>query len=127
VHLGHSSAGNIHVTGRDHLTDNSKKSTINTGGVFVALVVIVAVVVGGVFAANKAGELLSTQPTAASTCAQFLDADNGDQQRSLIKIAQEKGVSGAGSPLALPAVQYSCSSNPTAKVGDVIARFRGQF
>lgn len=116
--------GAFTAAGRDITTTNEKKTTVNTGGLVLLAAGAIAALFVFVFIAKAA---TSDAVTADSTCEEFLDADSETQQHAIIEIAREKDVSGAGSPLAPPAIRYSCSSQPDAKVGDVIARFRGQF
>ncbi|MER7541534.1 hypothetical protein ABTW95_00840 [Spirillospora sp. NPDC127506] len=124
VTLSNVTGRGITAAGRDITTTNEKKTTINTGGLVLLAAGAIAALFVFVFIVKAA---TSDAITADSTCAEFLDADSETQQHAIIDIAREKGVSGAGSPLAPPAIRYSCSSEPDAKVGDVIARFRGQF
>lgn len=113
------------VVGRDQ--DNSRHSTHVGGLVAVVAVVIVATV------ALLAGRAIYQRVTsglglsAGSTCAQFLRATPDDELAAIRKIGLDEGVAGIGSPLALPAISYSCSAEPNARLGDVIAKFKGQF
>ncbi|NDU71039.1 hypothetical protein GWI34_00150 [Actinomadura sp. DSM 109109] len=116
--------GSVTAAGRDIVNNDQKNTTVNTGGlVLLAAGAIAAVLVFVLLARAVTGDAV----TADSTCAEFLDADAETQQHAIVRIARDKGVGGAGSPLAPPAIRYSCSSEPDSKVGDVIARFRGQF
>ncbi|WP_433177555.1 hypothetical protein [Actinoallomurus sp. CA-150999] len=118
------------MIGRDNNVDNSVRRTNNTGGIFVTVVVlaVIALVAYVLYLGGRAAyRAISQGLSAGSTCAQFLDADQDTEQRAIVKIAASENVGGAGSPLALPAIRYDCSSEPDAKLGAVIAKFRGQF
>ncbi|MES9537810.1 hypothetical protein [Actinomadura sp. NPDC000600] len=114
--------GSITAAGRDINDNSEKKTTVNTGGVVLLVAGAVAALFVFVFVIKAA---TADAITADSTCAEFLDADAETQQHAIIKIAREKGVSGAGSPLAPLSIRYDCSSAPDAKVGDIIARSKG--
>ncbi|MFJ3891637.1 MULTISPECIES: hypothetical protein [unclassified Streptomyces] len=65
--------------------------------------------------------------SASSTCKEFLTADEATEQQAMVNIATDKGLGGFGSPLALPAIRYECSSHPTEALGTVIEQYKGQF
>jgi hypothetical protein len=65
--------------------------------------------------------------TASSTCQQFLDTDESTEQQAIVDIAMSKGEGGFGSPLALPAIRYSCSAQPRMSLGQMIENYKGQF
>ncbi|WP_067811931.1 hypothetical protein [Actinomadura kijaniata] len=120
----HASGKRATAVGRDQY--NQRHMRINTGGlVLLAALGIAALVLVFVVLPRLTGA--ATRLTGDTTCAEFLQADPAEQQRAIVRIAQERGVGGSGSPLARPAVSYSCSSRPKAKLGEVIADFRGQF
>jgi hypothetical protein len=94
------------------------------GVIVVAVLVLslIGTVLGAIANGIQGGGL-----TADSTCQQFLDTDQQTEDQAIVDIAAAKGLKGYGSPLALPAVRYNCSSEPNDKLGDVIEEFRGQF
>lgn len=118
---GATNVGGDYTRGSHNTTNNHKKS-----GAFVAVVVVVVlafVIVVLVAYTKSKGDSLS----ADSTCSDFLQAPQDEELTALRKIGADAGVAGIGSPLALPAVSYSCSGSPDAKLGDVIVKFKGQF
>jgi hypothetical protein len=115
-------SGSFTAAGRDIHNSSEKKTTVNTGGVVLLIAGAVAALLVFVFVIKAA---TADAITADSTCAEFLDADAETQQHAIIKIAREKGVGGAGSPLAPLSIRYDCSSAPDTKVGDIIARSQG--
>ncbi|MFG2039118.1 hypothetical protein [Dactylosporangium sp. NPDC048998] len=114
---------NSSIVGRDQ--DNSRRN--NFGGVVAVVAVIIVAVV-----AIWAGRAIYNQVQNGgldkdSTCQEFLQASQEDELNAIRKVGIEEGVKGIGSPLALPAISYSCSSTPNARLGDVIVKFKGQF
>lgn len=103
------------------------KKTSYGGPIAILAVVIVAVV--ALIAGGKAlyDKVASSGLSADSTCAQFLQASESDELTAIRKVGVDEGIAGIGSPLALPAISYSCSGEPNARLGDVIAKFKGQF
>jgi hypothetical protein len=99
----------------------SANPMVVVGGVAVAAVLALTLII------NLLGALQGGSLTADSTCRQFLNTDQQTEEQAIVNIAVAKGLGGFGSPLALPAVRYDCSSNPDAKLGDVIQRLKGQF
>ncbi|MFF4901866.1 hypothetical protein [Streptomyces sp. NPDC001068] len=87
------------------------------GLMFLAFKVVPDMIGGG------AGSSLS----ASSSCEEFLAADEPTEQQAMVEIATGKGLGGFGSPLALPAIRYECSSHPTEALGTVIEQYKGQF
>ncbi|WP_019073488.1 hypothetical protein [Streptomyces hokutonensis] len=65
--------------------------------------------------------------SSSSTCKEFLTADETTEQQAIVEIATDKGLGGFGSPLALPAIRYECSSHPTETLGAVIEQYKGKF
>jgi hypothetical protein len=122
-HVSRSKVGTM--AGRD--VNTNRNSQVNTGGLFVTIVVVAIVALVAYLGVKAAAKAASPGITADSTCAQFLDADPDTEQRAIVKIAMAEDVTGAGSPLALPAIRYNCSAEPDAKLGDVIAKYRGKF
>lgn len=97
----------------------------NHAGAFVALAVVAILVV--VFLIKLLTAAGGSGLTAGSTCQQFLNADPQTQQQALVDIAMSKGIGGFGSPLALPEIQYECSSEPTMTLGALVERDKGEF
>jgi hypothetical protein len=110
------------IVGRDY-----KRSTSFGGPFAIAAVVIIAVValLGGkaIYSAVTSSAGLDKN----STCADFLKASQEDELSAIRTIGVDEGVQGIGSPLALPSISYSCSGEPDAKLGDVIAKTNGSF
>ncbi|MFE9959208.1 hypothetical protein [Micromonospora sp. NPDC005299] len=113
-------SGNV---GRDaHVGDNVTKS--NTfkigGGILLAGLLVIAFmyVIGQVSSGDKI--------TQDSTCQEYLEAPSEEALRGLRQVGIELGVK-TGSPLAPPAISYACSEEPTARLGDVVLRYKGQF
>lgn len=90
-----------------------------------AAVIVVALVVKGV--SGLAKKTHDAGLSATSTCQQFLDTDEQSEQQALVDIAISKGISGFGSPLALPEIRYECSGTPSMTIGAVIERDKGEF
>lgn len=112
------------MVGRDKNTTTNHR---HGGTIAVVAVVIIAVV--ALFAGGRAvyRKIRAAGLTADSTCAEFLQASQTDELAAIRKIGLDEGVAGVGSPLALPAISYSCSGQPTKRLGDVVAEFKGQF
>jgi hypothetical protein len=112
--------GHVYNTTRNRVTHKK-----NRAGAFVAIavvaVVLVVLLIKGI-AATQGGGL-----TASSTCQNFLNADAQTQRQSLVDIALSKGIGGFGSPLALPEIQYECSSEPSMTLGAIVERDKGEF
>jgi hypothetical protein len=113
--------GHVYNTTRNRVTHKK-----NRAGVFVAIavvaVVLVVLLIKGIAATQGGGGLI-----ASSTCQNFLNADEQTQQQSLVDIALSKGIDGFGSPLALPEIQYECSSEPSMTLGAIVERDKGEF
>lgn len=102
--------------------------TRNTYGGALAVVAVVIVAVFAIWAGHAVYTAVKNAGLSKdSTCADFLQASQEDELTAIRKIGIDEGVTGVGSPLALPAISYSCSSRPNAKLGDVIVKFKGQF
>lgn len=116
------------INNQDNRVSNKKSSGAFVALGIVALVVIVIAVVaakvvpGLINKATQGGGL-----TANSTCQQFLNTDEQTEQQALVDIAISKGISGFGSPLALPEIRYECSSEPTMTLGALVERDRNEF
>jgi len=110
------------IVGRDQ---NNNKT--NYGGI-VAVIAVIVVAVVAILAGRAVYESVKSSGLSAdSTCNEFLQAPQDEELRAIRKIGVDEGVNGTGSPLALPAISYACSGQPNARLGEVIARFRGQF
>ncbi len=105
--------------------DVTHKRTNNGGIIAVIAVIIVAAI--AIVVGRAVYHSVNSGLTADSSCSQFLQAPQDEEVRAIRTIGIDEGVSGTGSPLALPAISYSCSGQPSARLGDVIASFRGQF
>lgn len=96
---------------------------VGGGAIAVVLGLILIIrIIGAMLGGLQGGSL-----TADSTCRQFLNTDQQTEAQAIVDIAVAKGLRGYGSPLALPAVRYDCSSHPDDKLGDSIQKFKGQF
>ena len=124
----HAIAGNrstINQAGRD--IDNSKKSTSYGGPLAVfAVIAVVAILGGGIWAAKTAivwlgDQTTSTSITKDSTCADYLAVSTEEREHAVKTIGVQLGASGAGNPMARLNVDYSCGEHPTRAVGKVIA------
>lgn len=113
--------GHVYNTTRNRVTH--KKNHFGVLAVIAVIAVIAVVLLIKGLAAAAGGSGLS----ASSTCTQFLNADEQTQQQALVNIALSKGIGGFGSPLALPEIQYECSSLPTMTLGALIERDKGEF
>ncbi|MFG1715487.1 hypothetical protein [Micromonospora sp. NPDC049203] len=102
-----------------HSATNSKAVIIG-GGIVVACLLGLAMFLG-VRQFTDSGEI-----TEDSTCQEFLEAPAEEAQRGLGRIGAELGVN-TGVPLAPNAISYDCGREPTARLGDVVLRYRGQF
>ena len=67
---------------------------------------------------NDAGGL-----TSDSSCAEFRQAPAEDRVAAIRQIGLAKGISGVDSPLVMSAVDQLCDAQPSAKLGDMVARF----
>jgi|SRR4051794_16739976 hypothetical protein len=114
---------NGNIVGRDQ--HNNKKT--NFGGIVAVIAVIVVAIVAIVAGRAVYHMVKPSELTAESTCAEFLQAPQDQELSAIRKVGLDKGVGGTGSPLALPAISYDCSSEPDAQLGDVIVKFKGQF
>lgn len=112
------------LAGRDI---NKNRTTHHSGGLLAILAVVAVAALLGWGAVAIVNKLTGDTLTADSTCSQFLQAPQDQELSAIRQIGQTEGVAGIGSPLALPAISYSCSGEPTAKLGAVIATFKGQF
>jgi len=126
MNVGRDMSGKV-VTGDDHSQSNTTKN--NHGGryLFAVIVIIAVVVLSFKVVPAISRQLHDAGVSANSTCRQFLDADPQTEQHAIVDIAMAKGLSGFGSPLALPAIQYACSGQPNQQLGTVIQNFAGQF
>jgi hypothetical protein len=106
---------------------NTSHTRHSWGGV-VAVIAVVIVAVVAILAGKAVYDTVQKSGLDAnSTCADFLRADQQTELTALREVGVEKGVSGIGSPLALPAISYACSSEPDALLGDMVVRYKGQF
>jgi hypothetical protein len=119
--------GSYHEGHNYNATRNRVTHKKGQAGVFVAIAVVAAVIVLAVVLVNALGSSQGSALTAGSTCQQFLNADDQTQQQALVNIALSKGIGGFGSPLALPEIQYECSSEPTMTMGAIVERDRNEF
>ncbi|WP_204002196.1 hypothetical protein [Micromonospora lutea] len=113
-------SGVIH--GGAHMGDNISKTNTTKigGGILLAGLLVIAALYG--FNQISSGNEI----TQNSTCQQFLEASSEDALRGLRQVGIELGVK-TGSPLAPPAISYHCSGDPSARLGDVVLRYKGQF
>ncbi|AVT31599.1 MULTISPECIES: hypothetical protein [unclassified Plantactinospora] len=78
---------------------------------------VVRAVLGGL---SEAGGL-----TADSSCEEYQQAPPEERVAAIRQIGLAKGISGVDSPLVMTAVDQLCDAQPTARIGDLIARFDG--
>jgi TIR domain len=132
VNVGGSNKGNVVYGSRNGQTAGRDiKSSVRKGHpglYFLAVIIVVAVI----FVLSKAVPAVlhavqESSLSATSTCQQFLDTDEATEQQAIVDIADAQGEGGFGSPLALPAIRYSCSATPNTTLGSIIQRFAGQF
>jgi hypothetical protein len=114
--------GHVYNTTRNRVTHKKNHAGVFVGLGLVAILVLV-LIIKGLSAAQGGGSGL----TASSTCQQFLNDDEQTQQQALVDVAMSKGIGGFGSPLALPEIQYECSSTPTMTLGAIVERDKGEF
>ncbi|MEV4136313.1 hypothetical protein AB0J72_29610 [Dactylosporangium sp. NPDC049742] len=115
------------VVGRDQYNNQRNTKKTQFGGLVAVVAVIVVAIVAILAGRAIYAKIQSSDLTAESTCAEFLQAPEDEERSAIRKIGIEKGVGGTGSPLALPAISYACSSHPDMRLGDVIVKFKGQF
>lgn len=86
-----------------------------------AVVTVLALVVGRSVVADlrDAGGL-----TSDSTCAEYRQAPPEERVAAIRQIGLAKGVSDAHNPLVMTALDQLCDTQPTARLGDLVARFR---
>jgi hypothetical protein len=128
--VGGDYASDSHNTSNSHnrTTSNSNNQTRHYGGILAVVAVIAVVAIFAIWGGSKVYESIKGSGLSAnSTCAEFLQADQQEELTAIRKIGVAEGVAGVGSPLALPAISYSCSGAPDARLGDIIAKFKGQF
>jgi hypothetical protein len=117
--------------GHGNVNNSNNKKTSSGPAVLgiLALVVIAALLVKVVPAVwhTLKSDTQDGGLTASSTCQQFLDTDEATEQQAIVDIAMSKNDGGFGSPLALPAIRYSCSAQPRLALGAMIDNYRGQF
>ncbi|MEQ4301439.1 hypothetical protein ABNF97_08620 [Plantactinospora sp. B6F1] len=96
-------------------------------GPWIALgAVVVLLVVGGLVVRavldglGDAGGL-----TADSTCEEYQQAPPEERVAAIRQIGLAKGISGVDSPLVMTAVDQLCDATPSARIGDLVARFDG--
>ncbi|MEV0458189.1 hypothetical protein [Catellatospora methionotrophica] len=127
LHQQATASGNAQVNqaGRDIRHDNSRRTSFG-GPLAVFAVIAVLLIVGG-FGAVKiisfiGGSSSSTVITEDSSCGDYLLASTEEREHAVKSIGIATGASGAGNPMARLNVDYSCGQQPSARVGDVIAR-----
>lgn len=127
--VGGDYTANSHNTSDSHNTSNSHNNNeTHFGGILAVGAVIVVVAIFVIWGAHKVYQSLQPSGLSAdSTCTEFLQADQQEELSAIRKIGLAEGVRGVGSPLALPAISYSCSGAPNARLGDIVAGFKGQF
>ncbi|MFC6022422.1 hypothetical protein ACFP2T_40490 [Plantactinospora solaniradicis] len=63
--------------------------------------------------------------TADSGCEEYRQAPPEERVAAIRQIGLAKGISGVDSPLVMTAVDQLCETQPSAKLGDLVARFDG--
>jgi hypothetical protein len=56
-----------------------------------------------------------------SSCRDFLQASQDDQNAAVAKVAEQRNVSDVQSPLVRPNVEFTCGNSPTESLGDAVA------
>ncbi|MGX7675972.1 hypothetical protein [Plantactinospora sp. DSM 117369] len=96
-------------------------------GPWIALgAVVLLLVVGGlVVRAVLDGLTDAGGLTADSTCREYQQAPPEERVAAIRQIGLAKGISGVDSPLVMTAVDQLCDASPSARIGDLVARFDG--
>ncbi|MBF9132387.1 hypothetical protein I0C86_26060 [Plantactinospora sp. S1510] len=96
-------------------------------GPWVAVVTVVILLLLGVFVARTVVHGLDGAGglTADSGCEEYRQAPPEERVAAIRQIGLAKGISGVDSPLVMTAVDQLCKTQPSAKLGDLIARFGG--
>jgi hypothetical protein len=121
---GHVAHGKRSVAGEGNVVGSHNRNVRVGGGIVLAVVIVTLVAFVLYWAGSRISHAFeSGQLTSNSTCREFLSASPEEQLQAMREIGLDEHVSGIGSPLALPAISYSCGAQPDAKVGAVIAKF----
>ncbi|GAA3748874.1 hypothetical protein GCM10022225_36400 [Plantactinospora mayteni] len=91
----------------------------------VGAVVLLLVVGGLVVRAVLDGLTDAGGLTADSTCEEYQQAPPEERVAAIRQIGLAKGISGVDSPLVMTAVDQLCDASPSARIGDLVARFDG--
>ncbi|MDG4789492.1 hypothetical protein O7626_26810 [Micromonospora sp. WMMD1102] len=96
-------------------------------GPWIALgAVVLLLVVGGLVVRAALGGLSDAGGlTADSSCTEYQQAPPEERVAAIRQIGLAKGISGVDSPLVMTAVDQLCDTQPSAKIGDLVARFDG--
>jgi hypothetical protein len=120
--------GNGSIVGGNQTNNRNSGNTRHSYGGVVAVVAVVIVAIAAIWGGKAVYDAVKSSGLGAgSSCSEFLQADQQDELAAIRKIGVDEHVAGVGSPLALPAISYDCSGEPSARLGDVVAKFRGQF
>lgn len=113
--------------GRDQHIGDTTNNTSNSGGIWVFLLAVAAIVavvwivvslVQGASGAKESGNRLTT----SSTCKDFLLADDATRGEAVRRIGVELEMRDAGSPMFPLNVEYNCGQAPRTELGSMISR-----
>jgi hypothetical protein len=96
-------------------------------GPWVGVVAVVVLLLLGAFVARTVVNGLDGAGglTADSGCEEYRQAPPEERVAAIRQIGLAKGISGVDSPLVMTAVDQLCETQPSAKLGDLVARFGG--
>ncbi|GIG91855.1 hypothetical protein Pen02_67910 [Plantactinospora endophytica] len=94
-------------------------------GPWIAVVAVVLLLVVGGLVVRAVQDGLSGAGglTSDSTCTEYQQAPPEERVAAIRQIGLAKGISGADSPLVMTAVDQLCDAQPSARIGDLVARF----
>lgn len=96
-------------------------------GPWVGVGAVVVLILVGVLVARAVDSVLTDAGglTADSNCAEYRQAPPEERVAAIRQIGLAKGIPGVDSPLVMSAVDQLCETQPSARLGDLIARFDG--